>query len=325
MSTLSKKSEAAKLSAFFKLPDFLRTPWAIAVCVLLLIAVPFYVKNMYILHIMNFVLYYIVLAVSLDMQVGLLGLLNFGHIGFAAIGSYSVAILTTSVWRGEWWGFWAAFIIGGLLAGAVGLLVGLTTFRIRGDFFCIVTLGFGEITRFVALNWISLTNGPMGIPGILPPRIIDTTFSRVHFYWLVLAMALFTIVLVYRLTNSYVGRAWIAMREDSLAAESMGVNLVYYKVLNIAISAGLAGLAGGFFAAYLNFISPLSFLSNESLNIMCMVILGGKSSIVGAVTGASILTVLPEILRPVAQYRLLFYGVVMLLFMIFRPKGVFGK
>lgn len=309
----------------FPLPPFLCTPYAKIVGLLALFSVPLVIQNPYLIHVCNLILYYIVLSVSLDLQVGMLGLLNFGQIGFTAIGAYTVAILTLTFWP-QWWGFWAALLLGGLLAGLAGVVVGLSTFRIRGDYFCIVSLGFGEVIRYIALNWISVTQGPMGLTGIPVPKIFSLAIvTRGQFYWFILILALLTLLLTIRMKNSYMGRAWIAMREDELATESMGVNLVRFKVMNIAISAMIAGVAGGFFAGYLNYISPTSFISNESLNVMCMVILGGAGSIWGAVVGAGILTLIPEILRPIADYRMLLYGVMMLLFMIFRPKGVLGK
>jgi branched-chain amino acid transport system permease protein len=253
------------------------------------------------------------------------GVLNFGQIGFTAIGAYTVAILTLTVWP-QWWGFWLSLFIGGIIAAVVGAFVGLSTFRIRGDYFCIVSLGFGEIIRFIALNWTDVTRGPMGLAGIPPIRIFSTQFaSPANLYWFILVIALITILLSTRMKNSYFGRAWIAIREDELAAEAMGVNLVAYKSINVAISAFIAAIAGGFFAVYLNFVGPQSFLSNESLNIMCMVILGGSGTIWGSAVGAVILTVLSEVLRPIGSYRMLFYGIIMVLIVIFRPKGVMGK
>jgi branched-chain amino acid transport system permease protein len=302
----------------FSSPAFFHTSHAKIIGLLLLFAVPLVIRNPYVLHVFNLILYYIVLSVSLDLQVGMLGLLNFGQIGFTAIGAYTVAVLTLTVFH-EWWGFWVAMLLGGGLAGLAGILVGLSTFKIRGDYFCIVSLGFGEVIRYIALNWVSVTHGPQGLTGIPAPKIFSWALSsRGDFYWFILVLALLTLLLTVRMKNSYLGRAWVAMREDELATEAMGVNLVKFKVMNITISAMIAGIAGGFFAGYLNYIAPTSFLSNESLNIMCMVILGGAGSIWGAVVGASILTLIPEILRPIADYR-------MLLFMIFRPKGVLGK
>lgn len=300
-------------------------PYARIAVILLLFSVPLVIDNPYYLHVFNLMLFYIILAVSLDLQLGLLGVLNFGLAGFVAIGAYTVGILTLVVWP-QWWGFWLALLIGGVLAGIVGAMVGFSTFRIRGDYFCIVSLGFGEVIRYILLNWVDVTRGPMGLPGIPAPKIFSLAIAtRGQSYWFVLVLALITIVLALRMRNSYLGRAWIAIREDGLAAESMGINLVWYNVMNLAIAGVIAAVAGGFFAGYLNFINPQSFVSNESLNIVCMVILGGAGSIWGAVVGAGILTLIPEILRPIAQYRMLFYGVMMLLFMIFRPKGVLGK
>lgn len=300
-------------------------PYARIVIILLLFAVPLVIGDPYYLNVINMVLFYVILAVALDLQMGLLGVMNFGLAGFVAIGAYTVGIMTLGVWQ-QWWGFWIALLIGGVLAGIVGVLVGLTTFRIRGDYFCIVSLGFGEVIRYVALNWAGLTRGPAGLTGIASPKIFSLAIATPgKSYWFVLILALITILLTLRMRNSYLGRAWIAMREDGLAAEAMGINLVRYNVLNLAFTAFIAAIAGGFLAGYMNFITPSDFVSNESLNILCMVILGGAGSIWGAVTGASILTLAPEIFRPIAQYRMLLYGLLMLLVMIFRPKGVLGK
>ena len=308
-----------------KVVAILRSKYLKILALIILAVFPLFVDNPYYIHVANLMLYYIMVSVSLDLQAGLLGILSFGQIGFVAIGAYTVSILTLSVWH-QWWGFWLALLIGGTLAGLIGLLVGLSTFRIRGDYFAIVSLGFGEVIRYIILNWTSVTRGPLGLSGVPTPKILSLSIStRGQFYWLILVLAVLTVLLALRMKKSYLGRAWIAIREDELAAESMGINLVYYKVINIAISGAIAGVAGGFFAVYFNYINPSSFVSNESLNILTMVILGGAGSIWGAVAGAGMLTILPEILRPIAQYRMIIFGVLMLLFMIFRPKGVLGK
>ena len=307
------------------IPNSLKTPYAIVIYLAMLAVFPLLIKQSYVISVASMILYYIMLAVSLDLQLGLVGILNFGQIGFAAIGAYTVAILTLTVLP-QWWGFWLSLLIGGILAAIAGVFVGLSTFKIRGDYFCIVSLGFGEIIRFIALNWTNVTRGPMGLSGIPPIRIFSIQLSSpTNLYWFILAVALITILLSIRVKNSYLGRAWIAIREDELAAESMGVSLIACKSTNVAISAFIAAIAGGFFAVYLNFVGPQSFLSNESLNIMCMVILGGSGTIWGSVVGAIILTLLSEVLRPVGSYRMLFYGIIMVLIVIFRPKGVMGK
>lgn len=308
-----------------KMPNALKTPYAIGIYVIILILLPLIIKQSYIIHVAILFLYYATLAVSLDLNLGLMGILNFGQIGFAAIGAYTVGIFTLSIWH-EWWGFWLALIIGGIIASIVGVLVGLCAFRIRGIYFCIVSFGFGEIIRYIALNWTSLTRGPLGLPSIPSPKIFSMQFtSPTFFYWLILIIALVTLLLSLRMKNSYLGRAWIAIREDETAAEFMGINLVRYKIINLVISGFIAAIAGGFLAGYISFINPQSFISNESLNLAIMVIIGGAGTIFGPILGAAILIIIPEILRPVADYRMLVFGVVVLLFMIFRPKGVLGK
>ncbi len=307
------------------LPGYLKTPHAIALYLVALAIFPLVVQRSYIISVASLILYYAVLAVSLDLQLGLAGILNFGQIGFTAIGAYAVALLTLTVWP-DWWGFWLSLLVGGVLAAILGVFVGMSTFRIKGDYFCIVSLGFGEIIRFIALNWLKVTRGPMGLPGIPPMRLFSHSLSSpANLYWFILLFAVLVILISLRMKNSYLGRAWIAIREDELAAESMGVNLVAYKCINVAISAFIAAVAGGFLAVYLNFIGPQSFGSGESMNLMCMVILGGSGTIWGAVAGAGILTVLPEVLRPIGNYRMLLYGIVMVLIVIFKPKGVLGK
>jgi branched-chain amino acid transport system permease protein len=305
--------------------EVLKSPYAIIAYLLALVLFPLIINRAYITHVAILVLYYVTLAISLDLQIGLIGIFNFGQIGFTAIGAYTVGILTLSVWQ-QWWGFWLSLIIGGTIAAVVGVLLCLSTSRIKGTYYCIVSLGFGEVVRYIALNWPSLTRGSLGLPGIPSPRIFSMQFtSPIYFYWLILIIALVVLLLAIRLKNSYLGRAWIAIREDELAAGFMGVDLVRYKAINIAISSFIAAIAGGFIASYINFINPASFTSNESLNLAIMVILGGAGSIWGSVVGAGILTIVPEILRPVANYRFLAFGLIMLLFMIFRPKGAISK
>ncbi len=303
----------------------LLNPYTKIIVVILLFAVPLVIHNAFYLDAVNMVFYFIILAVALDLQMGFLGVYNFGIVGFVAIGAYTVGILTVGVWP-QWWGFWVALLIGAVFAGIVGVLLGLSTFRIRGDYFCIVSLGFGEIIRYVLLNWVSLTGGPMGITGVPAPRIFSLALaSRGQLYWFVLILVLIVLVLTVRMKNSYLGRAWVAIREDEVAAEASGINMVQYQAINMAMAAVIAAVAGGFFAGYLNYLNPESFVSNVSLNIVCMVILGGAGSIWGAVMGAGILTLIPEIVRPLAQYSSLLYGLLMFLVMIFRPKGVLGK
>lgn len=303
----------------------LKGPYAKVIGLVLLVALPFLITDQYKMHVIDLVLYYVLLAVSLDIQAGFLGMLSLGQAGFIGIGAYTSALLLIYVFHG-WWGFWLSMLAGGVAAGLAGLIVGLPTLRIRGDYLAMVTLGFGEIVRYILLNWIKLTHGPVGLTGVPSPRILSFTMeSRGQFYWLILALTAITILLVLRLKHSYIGRAWIAIREDELAAQSTGVNITYYKVLAFVISGFMAGVAGAFLASYLNYIAPSNFLSMESLMILCMVVLGGAATVWGPALGAAILTVVPEVLRPIAEYRMLAFGLVMVLFMLFKPKGLLGK
>jgi len=221
------------------------------------------------------------------------------------------------------------------LASIAGALIGYPTLRMRGDYLAIVTLGFGEIVRIVLNNWMSLTNGPNGIlgikaPGIYLPEFVDGSFTFEHIYmkkldmlyYVILVLAVITIVAVRRLNFSRVGRAWEAIREDETAAELMGVNTFVYKLLAYAMGALFGGLAGAFFAARMRFVSPESFTFLESAMVLAMVVLGGMGSIPGVILGALALVALPEMFRDFELYRMLAFGGVMAVMMIVRPAGL---
>jgi branched-chain amino acid transport system permease protein len=300
-------------------------PYLWGLPLLALLVLPMTISSPYVLHVIVLVGYYSAVALSLDIIAGFLGELSFGHAGFLAVGAYTGALLTLKVFTG-WWGFWLSLPIGGLMALVMGIAIGIPTLRIKGHYFFIVTMGFGEIVRFILLNWISLTRGPLGLTGIASPQIGTFMFrERSHYYYLILALGLVTLVAVRRLRNSYIGRAWVAIRENDLAAETMGVNLTYYKVLAFLVSAFFAGLAGVFFAHYLNYLHPNNFVALESIMILMMVILGGQGTIWGPIVGAVILVGAQEILRPVAEMRMLFVGVLMVVLMVFRPNGLLGR
>ena len=287
---------------------------------------PLVVRGDYPVHMANFMLFNMILAVSLDIVAGFLGEISFGHAGFIAIGAYTTAILVTGPFADAWWGFWVALPIGAVLAALAGVLVGIPALRISGQYFFMVTMGFGEIIRFVMLNWQSVTNGPLGITAIPTPSIGQFVFSeRWHFYCLFLAVLLLTLVPIVLLRRSYIGRAWIAIREDPVAAEAMGVRLITYKVTAFAISAFFAGLGGGLLGIYLNFLHPSNFLATESIFILTMVLLGGPGLIYGALFGAFLMTGLGEVLRPLGEARMLVIGAMMMLLMILRPRGILGK
>ena len=276
------------------------------------------------------VMIYICLGLGLNIVIGLAGLLDLGYIAFYGVGAYTYALL--SVHFGI--SFWFCLPAAALAAAAAGCIIGYPTLRMRGDYLAIVTLGFGEIVRIVLNNWMSLTNGPNGILGIKPPDFFWPVFSKgfsLEYIWLkrlnelyyvILLLVVITIIAVYRLNYSRIGRAWEAIREDETAAEIMGVNTFLLKLLAYAMGAIFGGLGGAFFAARMKFVSPESFTFIESAMVLSMVILGGMGSIPGVILGALALIALPEIFREFELYRMLAFGGAMALMMIFRPQGL---
>jgi len=265
---------------------------------------------------------YIVLALGLNIMVGQAGLLNLGYVAFYAVGAYTYAILSTTFGLS----FWPGLIIGALSAATFSVLLGLPTLKLRGDYFAIVTLGLGEITRIVLNNWDSLTGGPNGISKIGRPTIGSYVLhTTLDFYYLIFFIALMRVLAMRRLISSRIGRAWIAIREDELAAEAMGINTFRLKLLAFVLGSAWAGMTGVFFAAKMAFVSPESFTFFESVMILCMVVLGGMGSIPGIVLGALLLITLPEVFRDFQDFRMLAFGVALVLMMIFRPQGLLGS
>ncbi|MBZ0155269.1 MAG: branched-chain amino acid ABC transporter permease [Alphaproteobacteria bacterium] len=285
------------------------------------LVIPFMVKDYY-LDVLIMSGIYILLALGLNVIVGFTGLLNLGFAAFYAIGAYAYALLNTRMGIG----FWPSLPLAALAASLAGLLLAVPALRLRGDYLAIVTLGFGEILRLVLNNWDSLTNGPNGVSGIAPPSLAGFPLGALqHYYYLVLVFVLLAIVLIRRVENSRIGRAWIAIRENEIAAASMGINTTRYKLLAFAVGTFWAGIAGTLFAAKMRFISPESFTFMESILILSMVILGGLGTLYGAVVGAFLLVILPELLRELQLYRMLILGVGLVLLMVFRPQGLLGK
>jgi branched-chain amino acid transport system permease protein len=277
------------------------------------------------------VLVYVCLGLGLNVVVGLCGLLDLGYIAFYGVGAYTYALM--SVHYGL--SFWLCLPLCAAFAAIAGCLIGYPTLRMRGDYLAIVTLGFGEIVRIVINNWMSLTNGPNGILGIAPPSIVvpalkdgGLTFETVvmrqlsWMYYIILGLAVFTVVAVQRLNFSRIGRAWEAIREDETAAELMGVDTFRFKLLAYAMGAVFGGLAGAFFAARMKFVSPESFTFIESAMVLAMVVLGGLGSIPGVILGALALVALPEVFRQFELYRMLVFGGVMAVMMLVRPEGL---
>ena len=276
------------------------------------------------------VLIYICLGLGLNIVVGLAGMLDLGYIAFYGIGAYSYALLNIHYGLS----FWVCLPLAAFLSCIAGCIIGYPTLRMRGDYLAIVTLAFGEIVRLILNNWMSLTNGPNGILGIKVPGIFYPSFfngfsmehlwlKKLHYlYYVALMLAIVTIISVYRLNYSRIGRAWESIREDETAAELMGVNTFLLKLLAYAMGAVFAGLAGAFFASRMRFVSPESFTFLESAMVLCMVVLGGMGSIPGIILGAAALIVLPELFREFELYRMLAFGAAMVVMMLFRPSGL---
>lgn len=290
--------------------------------VFFLVAAPFAIRtNDYFLRIAINILLYAVLASSLNIINGYSGMLNIGHAGFYLVGAYTAAILVTRMGLS----FWVLLPLSGVVAALISLFLGFPTMRLKGIYFAMTTLGFSEIARLTVLNWTSLTRGPMGIPGIPFPSIFGFEISsNFGFYYLILVIAVVAIFTCYRVLNSRIGRAWIAIREDEMAARAMGIPTFKYKLLNIAFATFWAGVAGCYFAFLSSYVSADSFLLDEGFVMLAMVLIGGPGSLIGPVVGAVFLVIIPEIFRFLAEYRLVVYGLAILATMHFRPQGIAG-
>ena len=295
-------------------------PGVVAVAVFAL-AYPF-LFSMYQTNIMITALIYVMCGLGLNIVIGLAGLLDLGYVAFYAVGAYSYALLNHHFGMS----FWMALPVGGALGFLFGVLLGFPVLRLRGDYLAIVTLGFGEIIRLVLENWNAFSFGPSGIANIPRPSFfgmdLDLQQVTIWIYFLMIALVVFTIFVVGRLKNSRIGRAWIALREDEIACQAMGIDKTRTKLSAFALGATWAGMAGVMFAAKTTFINPASFTIWESVIILCVVVLGGMGSIAGVIMGAMVLILLPEYLRAFSEYRMLLFGAILVLMMVFRPGGI---
>ncbi|MEN8191011.1 MAG: branched-chain amino acid ABC transporter permease [Thermodesulfobacteriota bacterium] len=284
-----------------------------------------YLFSTYQTNIMTTALMYVVLGLGLNIVVGVAGLLDLGYVAFYAVGAYSYALLNLHFDLG----FWIVLPIGGLLAALFGIILGFPVLRLRGDYLAIVTLGFGEIIRLVLENWDKFSKGPSGIANIDRPGFFGMELSLDHailyIYYLVLIMVLFTIFVVNRLQDSRLGRAWLALREDEIACQAMGIDKTRTKLMAFSLGAFWAGLVGVIFAAKTTFVNPASFTFLESAIILSIVVLGGMGSIAGVIIGALVLILLPEYLRALSEYRMLAFGGILVLMMVFKPQGMISN
>lgn len=315
-------------------------PWLIAAVIVGLLIWPFMVSRGSV-DLATLTLIYIMLGLGLNIVVGLAGLLDLGYVAFYAIGAYTYALLSSYFGLS----FWICLPIAALMAALFGFVLGFPVLRLRGDYLAIVTLGFGEIIRILLNNWTSITGGPNGISGIDKPTLFGLEFNRraseggttfhefmgidysssykvIFLYLIAVVLVLAVLYVINRLMRMPVGRAWEALREDEIACRSLGLNRTVIKLSAFTIGASTAGFAGCFFAARQGFISPESFIFIESAIILAIVVLGGMGSQLGVILAAIVMTILPELAREFQEYRMLLFGLLMVLMMRWRPQGL---
>ena len=332
-------SGSGQIGNFLTLPSTQR--WIILAMVMVALVWPFFASRGAV-DIATLILIYVMLGLGLNIVVGLAGLLDLGYVGFYAVGAYSYAILS------HYFGlsFWVCLPIAGMMAALFGFLLGFPVLRLRGDYLAIVTLGFGEIIRILLRNLTDLTGGPNGlsIANEYKPTLFGLSFERrvpadmptfhgffeiaynsqykvIFLYLIALLLVLLTLFLVNRLLRMPIGRAWEALREDEIACRALGLNPTVIKLSAFTIGASLAGFAGSFFAARQGLVTPESFTFIESAMILAIVVLGGMGSQLGVILAAIIMVMLQE-MRELSEYRMLFFGLVMIFMMIWRPQGL---
>jgi branched-chain amino acid transport system permease protein len=324
--------------------DFLTQPstqrWFILALVLVALSWPFFGSRGAV-DIATLILIYVMLGLGLNIVIGLAGLLDLGYVGFYAVGAYSYALL--SYYYGL--GFWVCLPIAGLMAAFFGFILGFPVLRLRGDYLAIVTLGFGEIIRILLRNMTWLTGGPNGISNIDKPTLFGLSFERraaegmqtfheffgtayqsinkvIFLYLIALLLVLITLFVINRLLRMPLGRAWEALREDEIACRALGMNPTVIKLSAFTLGATFAGFAGSFFAARQGLVTPESFTFIESATILAIVVLGGLGSQLGVILAAVVMILLPELMREFSEYRMLMFGALMVLMMIWRPQGL---
>ncbi|WP_413721478.1 high-affinity branched-chain amino acid ABC transporter permease LivM [Sodalis sp. RH23] len=316
-----------------------RLRWIIPLILVLAALFPF-VATKYLLTVAILGLIYVLLGLGLNIVVGLAGLLDLGYVAFYAIGAYGLALGYEYLGLG----FWSMLPLAAIMAAVAGALLGFPVLRMHGDYLAIVTLGFGEIIRLILNNWLAFTGGPNGV-SVPSPTFFGLEFGRrareggvpiheflnipynpnlkfIFIYGVLILVVLLVLYIKHRLTRMPIGRAWEALREDEIACRAMGLNHVLVKLSAFTLGASTAGIAGVFFATYQGFVNPTSFTFFESALILAIVVLGGMGSTIGVVIAAFVLTVAPELLRSFAEYRVLLFGILMVVMMIWRPRGL---
>ena len=289
--------------------------------IILAILFPILFNKQYLITVAINCLMFATLSLSLNLITGYMGITSLGHAAFFGVGAYTAAILSTRMGLS----FVQTAILGTIVAAIFGVMLGIPTLRIKGRYLAIVTLGFCEIMRIIELNWMSLTRGPQGISGIPKISFLGFVCSKpIHKYYVVLILLIITVLIIKAIMNSRMGRAISAIRDDEIAADAMGINVFKYKIMVFSISSGLAGLVGAYYAHYMGFIDPNAFNFDQSILILSMTIMGGMASIPGSIFGASVLSILPEALRAVNDYRQIVYGLLLAIMVVWKPNGLLG-
>ncbi len=284
------------------------------------VAVPLVIGG-YHLHLLIMAAIFAILAASLGLVIGYAGLLSLGHVAFFGIGAYTSALLFLKFGISMWWGLLAAAALSSVMAFLLGALI----LRVRGNRFVIVTVAFAEIMRLIAHNWVDLTRGQMGLPGILPPKIafLGIDFNdKASFYYLVVVIAFLCIWMLSRIARSPLGWGFLAVRENETLGESVGVSAYRHAMAVFVVGAFFAGIAGSLYAHYINFIAPDLFYFSYTTILLVMVVMGGLGTIAGPVIGALVFTLVPEYLRVASEYRLVFFGAILIVGILFVPRGL---
>jgi branched-chain amino acid transport system permease protein len=293
----------------------------LAVVLTVAVAAPYLVWNPYHLHTLIMAGIFAVLALSLNLLLGYTGQLSLGHVAFFGIGAYATALLTVKLEWSPWLGLAAAIVLPGL----AGWMIGRLALKIRGAYFVLLTISFAGVISLVSVNWMDLTNGPLGIPGVPAIDLAGLSLrTKSAYYYLVLAAVAVCYLVCLALVRSRIGRALVALRENETLASSIGIDVTHYLVLATVVSAAMAGLGGGLYAHYTRFVSPEVFLFTYTVTMVIMVVAGGKGTLAGPVVGAVIFTVLPEVLRALTswQWQMLLYGILLILVLFIMPQGI---
>jgi branched-chain amino acid transport system permease protein len=298
--------------------------WAVTLVVA--VTAPLWVWNPYHLHTLIMAGIFAVLALSLNVLLGYTGQLSLGHAAFFGIGAYASGLLTVKLE----WSPWIGLLVAVALPGLAGWGIGRLALKIRGAYFVLLTISFAGVVSLVSVNWMELTNGPLGLPGVPPLEIALPGLpalslrTKTAYYYVVLAAVALCYLVCLGLVRSRVGRALVALRENEPLAESVGINVTHYLVLATVVSAAMAGLGGGLYAHYTRFVSPEVFLFTYTVTMVIMVVAGGKGTLTGPVVGAVLFTALPEVLRAATswQWQMLLYGILLVVVLFFMPQGI---